>query len=83
MSRHEKKSKSTIAQGTSAFKGKIEYFVHQLAESIAKVAAALYLNQVILRMSDFITNVYSSLISRQSNKPKEENPMMNCHDAST
>jgi pyruvate,water dikinase len=74
--------KSTIAQMTSGYKSKTEYFVHQLAESIAKVAAAFYPNQVILRMSDFKTNEYASLIGGQFYEPKEENPMIGFRGAS-
>ena len=74
--------KKTIAQMTTGYKSKTEYFVHQLAESIAKVAAAFYPNQVILRMSDFKTNEYASLIGGQYYEPKEENPMIGFRGAS-
>lgn len=74
--------KNTIAQMTTGYKSKIEYFVHQLAESIAKVAAAFYPNEVILRMSDFKTNEYASLIGGQYYEPKEENPMIGFRGAS-
>jgi pyruvate,water dikinase len=67
---------------TTGYKNKTEYFVHQLAESIAKVAAAFYPNQVILRMSDFKTNEYASLIGGQYYEPKEENPMIGFRGAS-
>jgi len=74
--------KNTIAQMTTGYKSKTEYFVHQLAESIAKVAAAFYPNEVILRMSDFKTNEYASLIGGQYYEPKEENPMIGFRGAS-
>jgi pyruvate, water dikinase len=74
--------KNTIAQMTTGYKSKTEYFVHQLAESIAKVAAAFHPNQVILRMSDFKTNEYASLIGGQYYEPKEENPMIGFRGAS-
>lgn len=74
--------KNTIAQMTTGYKSKTEYFIHQLAESIAKVAAAFYPNQVILRMSDFKTNEYASLIGGQFYEPKEENPMIGFRGAS-
>lgn len=74
--------KNTIAQMTTGYKSKTEYFVHQLAESIAKVAAAFYPNEVILRMSDFKTNEYASLIGGQFYEPKEENPMIGFRGAS-
>ena len=74
--------KNTIAQMTTGYKSKTEYFVHQLAEAIAKVAAAFYPNEVILRMSDFKTNEYASLIGGQFYEPKEENPMIGFRGAS-
>lgn len=74
--------KNTIAQMTTGYKSKTEYFVHQLAESIAKVAAAFYPNEVILRMSDFKSNEYASLIGGQFYEPKEENPMIGFRGAS-
>ena len=74
--------KNTIAQMTTGYKNKTEYFVNQLAESIATVAAAFYPNEVILRMSDFKTNEYASLIGGQYYEPKEENPMIGFRGAS-
>ena len=74
--------KSTIQHITSGHTSKTEYFVQKLSESIAKVAAAFYPNQVILRMSDFKTNEYASLIGGQFYEPKEENPMIGFRGAS-
>lgn len=74
--------KSIIAQMTTGYKSKTEYFIHRLSESIAKVAAAFYPNEVILRMSDFKTNEYASLIGGQYYEPKEENPMIGFRGAS-
>jgi pyruvate,water dikinase len=74
--------KTTIAQMTSGYKTKTEYFVQRLAESIARCAAAFYPNQVILRMSDFKTNEYASLIGGQYYEPAEENPMIGFRGAS-
>jgi pyruvate, water dikinase len=74
--------KNTIAQMTGGYQSKTDYFVHQLAESIAKVAAAFYPQQVILRMSDFKSNEYASLIGGQFFEPKEENPMIGFRGAS-
>lgn len=74
--------KNNIAQITSGYTNKKDYFVHQLAEAVAKVAAAFYPNEVILRMSDFKTNEYASLIGGQFYEPKEENPMIGFRGAS-
>lgn len=74
--------KQTIDQMTTGYKNKTEYFIHRLAESIAKVAAAFYPRQVILRMSDFKSNEYASLIGGQYYEPVEENPMIGFRGAS-
>ncbi len=74
--------KSSISQITAGFKSKTGYFIDHLAESIAKVAAAFHPYEVILRMSDFKSNEYASLIGGQFYEPKEENPMIGFRGAS-
>lgn len=78
----ESDEKTTIAKMTIDYKNKSDYFIHNLAESIAKVAAAFYPNEVILRMSDFKTNEYASLIGGKYYEPNEENPMLGFRGAS-
>ena len=78
----ESPTKNTILQMTLGYKNKTEYFVDRLAESIAKCAAAFHPNEVILRMSDFKSNEYASLIGGQYYEPKEENPMIGFRGAS-
>lgn len=53
-----------------------DYFVQQLAEGVGTIAAAFYPKPVIVRMSDFKTNEYASLIGGAWFEPKEENPML-------
>lgn len=74
--------KNSIAQITAGYRSKTGYFVDHLAEAIAKVAAAFHPNEVILRMSDFKSNEYASLIGGQFYEPKEENPMIGFRGAS-
>ncbi len=74
--------KNTIEQMTAGYKNKSTYFVDQLSEAIAKVAAAFYPGEVIVRMSDFKTNEYASLIGGQFFEPVEENPLIGFRDAS-
>ncbi len=78
----ESPEKTTIAQLTSGYKSKREYFIYKLSEAIARVAAAFYPNDVIVRMSDFKTNEYASLIGGRFYEPKEENPMIGFRGAS-
>jgi pyruvate,water dikinase len=67
---------------TYGYEDKKEYFVEKLAHGIGTIAAAFYPKPVIVRMSDFKTNEYSSLIGGQYFEPKEENPMLGFRGAS-
>ena len=53
-----------------------DYFVRQLSEGVATIAAAFYPRPVIVRMSDFKTNEYASLIGGRQFEPQEANPML-------
>ncbi|MDL2285042.1 phosphoenolpyruvate synthase, partial [Oxalobacter sp. OttesenSCG-928-P03] len=52
------------------------YYVDKLAEGIATIAAAFWPKPVIVRMSDFKTNEYRSLMGGSRYEPEEENPML-------
>jgi pyruvate,water dikinase len=67
---------------TYGYEDKKEYFVEKLAHGIGTIAAAFYPKPVIVRMSDFKTNEYASLIGGQYFEPKEENPMLGFRGAS-
>ena len=54
----------------------------QLAEGVGTIAAAFYPKPVIVRMSDFKTNEYASLLGGRWFEPKEENPMLGFRGAS-
>jgi len=78
----ESPEKTTIAQLTSGYNSKREYFIYKLSEAIARVAAAFHPHEVIVRMSDFKSNEYASLIGGRMYEPKEENPMIGFRGAS-
>lgn len=59
-----------------------EYFVERLAEGAGTIAAAFYPNPVVVRMSDFKTNEYASLLGGTYFEPKEANPMLGFRGAS-
>ena len=61
---------------------KKEFFVDRLSEAIGLVAAAFYPREVIVRMSDFKTNEYASLLGGKYFEPEEENPMLGFRGAS-
>lgn len=71
-----------IAAITTAYPDKARYFIEKLSESVAMVAAAFYPREVIVRMSDFKTNEYASLLGGSLFEPEEENPMLGFRGAS-
>ncbi len=59
-----------------------EFFIQKLAEGIGTITAAFYPKPVIVRLSDFKSNEYASLLGGASFEPKEENPMIGFRGAS-
>ena len=58
------------------------YFVERLAEGVGTIAAAFFPRPVVVRMSDFKTNEYATLLGGADFEPHEENPMMGFRGAS-
>lgn len=52
------------------------YFVEKLSEGIGTIGAAFYPRPVVVRMSDFKSNEYASLLAGEYFEKKEENPMI-------
>ncbi len=75
-------AKEEISRITKSYKDKKRYFVETLAEGVARIAAAFYPKDVIVRMSDFKTNEYANLVGGAEFEPKEENPMLGFRGAS-
>jgi len=59
-----------------------DFFVERLAEGIGTIGAAFYPKPVIVRLSDFKTNEYASLIGGKDFEPNEPNPMLGFRGAS-
>ncbi|MFT5702363.1 MAG: pyruvate,water dikinase [Desulforhopalus sp.] len=74
--------KETINTLTFGYKNKKDYFVEKLAQGVGTIAAAFYPKPVVVRMSDFKTNEYASLLGGQYFEPEEENPMIGFRGAS-
>ena len=53
-----------------------EYFVQRLSEGVATIAAAFWPKPVVVRMSDFKSNEYASLLGGRVFESQEENPMI-------
>jgi len=74
--------RKTIEQLTVGYDDKKEFFIHRLAQGVAKIACAFYPKDVIVRMSDFKSNEYANLIGGSEFEPIEDNPMIGFRGAS-
>ena len=70
---NERKLLETLTQGCE---NGAEYFIERLSEGVGTIAAAFYPKPVIVRMSDFKTNEYASLLGGRYFEPEEANPMI-------
>jgi len=71
-----------IDEITAGYDDKKQFYIDKLAEGIARIAAAFYPKDVIVRLSDFKTNEYANLIGGSEYEPEEENPMLGWRGAS-
>jgi pyruvate,water dikinase len=68
--------RSQIGEAVAAYQTPRDFFVRRVAEGVATIAAAFAPNPVIVRMSDFKSNEYASLLGGDRYEPHEENPMI-------
>ncbi|CAG1772237.1 partial pyruvate, water dikinase, partial [uncultured bacterium] len=59
-----------------------EFFIEKLAEGVGTIGAAFYPKPVVVRMSDFKTNEYATLLGGRWFEFDEENPMIGFRGAS-
>jgi pyruvate,water dikinase len=74
--------RAQIAELTRSYATPADYFVRQLSEGVGTIAAAFYPKPVIVRLSDFKTNEYASLLGGRWFEPTEANPMIGFRGAS-
>ena len=70
------KARNAIARLVRDYSSPADFFIQRLAEGVGTIAAAFYPKPVIVRLSDFKTNEYASLLGGEAFEPKEENPML-------
>jgi pyruvate, water dikinase len=78
----DQRAAGAIQDLTRGYDRKSDYFVDRLSLGLARIAAALHPQPVIVRMSDFKTNEYANLIGGAEFEPEEENPMLGFRGAS-
>jgi len=74
--------RTEINKLTRGYHDRKEFFIDRLTQGVAKIGAAFYPNDVIVRMSDFKSNEYFNLIGGSFFEPVEENPMIGFRGAS-
>lgn len=75
-------ARRTIERLTYAYSSGEDFFVERLSEGIGTIAAAFWPKPVVVRMSDFKTNEYASLVGGAAFEAEENNPMIGFRGAS-
>ena len=68
--------RSRISDAAAAYQTPRDFFVRRVVEGVATIAAAFAPHPVIVRMSEFRSNEYASLLGGDRYEPHEENPMI-------
>ncbi|MDG6243268.1 MAG: phosphoenolpyruvate synthase [Methanolobus sp.] len=71
-----------IEELTGRYGNKADFFVERLAQGVATIVAAFHPKPVVVRMSDFKSNEYASLIGGEYFEFDENNPMLGFRGAS-
>jgi pyruvate, water dikinase len=77
-----KSDRAAIAKLVGNYPKATDFFVEKLSEGVGTIAAAFYPKPAIVRLSDFKTNEYASLLGGAGFEPKEANPMLGFRGAS-
>ena len=74
--------KVAVEEHSAGYPDPVTFYVEKLAEGVATLGAAFWPKPVIVRLSDFKSNEYSSLTGGARYEPREENPMLGFRGAS-
>jgi len=74
--------RAELAELTRNYSDGEHFFVERLSEGIGTIAAAFWPRPVVVRMSDFKSNEYASLLGGSDFEPTENNPMIGFRGAS-
>ena len=74
--------KVAVEQHAAGYADPVSFYVEKLVEGVATLGAAFSPKPVIVRLSDFKSNEYSSLTGGTKYEPQEENPMLGFRGAS-
>jgi pyruvate, water dikinase len=68
--------KVAVEEHSAGYPDPVTFYVEKLVEGVATLGAAFWPKPVIVRLSDFKSNEYSSLTGGARYEPREENPML-------
>ncbi len=71
-----------ISNLSTAYEDARDFFIKNLSEGVATIAAAVYPKPCVVRMSDFKSNEYATLLGGSFFEPDEDNPMIGFRGAS-
>jgi len=74
--------RAAIDELTRGYAAPADYFIERLSEGVGMIAAAFWPKPVVVRMSDFKSNEYASLLGGRAFEPLEANPMIGFRGAS-
>ena len=74
--------KAQVEAKSAGYASPVDFYVDKMTEGMATLAAAFFPRPVIVRLSDFKSNEYSSLLGGKEYEPTEENPMIGFRGAS-
>ncbi|MBI1965330.1 MAG: phosphoenolpyruvate synthase, partial [Betaproteobacteria bacterium] len=74
--------KVAVEERSAGYPDPVTFYVEKLTEGVATLGAAFWPKPVIVRLSDFKSNEYSSLAGGAKYEPREENPMLGFRGAS-
>ena len=72
----DRETRKQIHEKVAGYDSPTDFYVRRLSEGIGTIAAAVYPKPIIVRMSDFKSSEYRSLIGGSLYEPLEDNPMI-------
>ncbi|GIT97822.1 phosphoenolpyruvate synthase [Sulfurovum sp. TSL1] len=78
----DEQTREKIMQLTAAYESPTSFFVKILSEGVASIASSVYPDPCVVRMSDFKSNEYASLLGGEFFEMDEANPMIGFRGAS-
>jgi pyruvate,water dikinase len=72
----DEKTRMELESLSQAFESMEDFFIKRLSEGVATIASTVYPKPCVVRMSDFKSNEYATLLGGKYFEPEEDNPMI-------